>query len=1315
MNKIYDLRLEVEYNEDHYNAWWVEPRRQKSKTFSMILPIRPADALDLRWYLEEYCQFPGYGDHARAKGIEKKIEQWGNALFKAIFGNAEATNVYRNLMDAQKKGSQCYLTIGSENPDFLSQPWEMMRDERGPLAFRGVAIRRQLLGSGIAQDFNVKLPLRVLLIVSRPKDVGFIDPRNSIEPMLDALDALPPGSLDLHFCDPPTFSQLEKTVSQARSNNTPFHIVHFDGHGSYHPKTGIGALAFEKNDETLDLVSGKKLGELLSRLDIPLVLLEACRTSDLSEKPVSGSVAPALLKCGVGSVVAFSHSVHIEASRLLVERFYRELAQGKTAGSALEECRARLHANSARFLHPGPDAETVDLQDWFIPQLYQVGEDIILVKNPKALSKRKKAAPKKVFFNFPPEPLYRFHGRALEILELERAFRRNPAVLVTGMGGMGKTALGREAAAWWLRTGKFDAAVFFSFEQKAGVERAIQVLGQALEGDDFGALSPDRKREKAIEIFREKRVLFVWDNFESTLPEFQEGEEESAFSFGEEERTEILNLYREMTSGKPEGRLIVTCRPEKTCLPGIREFPLPGLARPDSLYLLSAIKDKKGISLKGEGYERYEIEELLDLLQDQPLSIELVTPHLDKMTPKRIRDEFSELVGRFKEDNAFEGRNKSLLASLEFSKKRLSEEARGTLPYLSWFRGGVFEDNLLDLIKIEPEKWEKIREELVNTALIGIEEGISINNRPYLIFHPTLPYAAKEQDVPNPEETEERFIGIYLAVRKTADNALRGAKPAFGMEILLREEANLRSAITRAFRIGERNQAWEMADTLRIYLESSARFRERDALVKWVREHFQTGEKLDEASCASIRDYAWSLFTQGKGEEAIRMVQNLIHRIETEGLEGGEDPGFQLAMSNRSLGRIYVHSGHSGMALEPLQKAISGFENMGESQRDNLSAALGDLANAYTDLGRLDDALETAERGLAIHRELGRKRNVAAGLTRCASIFKDKQRYAEAEERYGEALNIAKECGDLELQGITLQHQGDLQRRLGNHDRAVELYKEAIELFRRSNNKAGEMQTCDLIASAEMLRGHLDAAEAWYARSRELAIELNDRRQLAIVTQNLSILYQTRSQEAGDDKTRREFLLKAVASVEESLNIKLEMQNTVGAAYSYFQLGVLHRMLGALEKAEEYAHESLKIRESLDLPEVYKDYNNLANIARDKGDTKAEEMWRAKYEAKVAELERLRRGEGTSAENAGIPRESITAISFLTKAAREAREKKSPLPPDVAELLSQIDALPPPMNSLSSYLSAVAEGRPLPPVPPALPEEIKEILAGEGL
>ena len=153
--------------------------------------------------------------------------------------------------------------------------------------------------------------------------------------------------------------------------------------------------------------------------------------------------------------------------------------------------------------------------------------------------------------------------------------------------------------------------------------------------------------------------------------------------------------------------------------------------------------------------------------------------------------------------------------------------------------------------------------------------------------------------------------------------------------------------------------------------------------------------------------------------------------------------------------------------LEPAQKAIALFERLGDSQRGNLAATLGDLANAYRGLGQLDAALEAAKRGLAINRDLGRNRGIAAGLGRIARILMQQQCYAEADARYTEALRAAEAAGDQELQGTFLQHLGVLQNRMGNYDRAVELYKQAITLFQRAADTGSEMRTCDLLASAE--------------------------------------------------------------------------------------------------------------------------------------------------------------------------------------------------------------------------------------------------------
>src|SRR5262249_3406873 len=127
----------------------------------------------------------------------------------------------------------------------------------------------------------------------------------------------------------------------------------------------------------------------------------------------------------------------------------------------------------------------------------------------------------------------------------------------------------------------------------------------------------------------------------------------------------------------------------------------------------------------------------------------------------QIREEFGGLLDKFADATASEGRNRSLLASLEFSKKRLSAEARRLLPYLAWFRGGVFEQFLLDFAQISAEAWAPVRAELVATALVNVDDSIQVNNWPYLRFPPTLPFAAHPADVLDPAAAEQRFLAVY--------------------------------------------------------------------------------------------------------------------------------------------------------------------------------------------------------------------------------------------------------------------------------------------------------------------------------------------------------------------------------------------------------------------------------------------------------------------------------------------------------------------------------------------------------------------------
>ena len=1209
----FQIRLVVERQGEGFSARWVTPDEPESRSFPLALPVDEKAAAELRWYLEKYTEFVGAGDRKRAQDVTRLLDELGRALFDAIFPDGDGRLVHRSLQEALRDERPCLLTIGAGDPAILRQPWELLRDSRGALALQGLVVRRMLTGVRLPAQFSFSLPLRVLLIVSRPEDAGFIDPRNSLPAVLDALDDLPPEQVQIDFCEPPTFARLEKLLAEARRQGRPYHILHFDGHGDYLPESGVGVLAFERDDARLHLVSGRELGDLLARQRIPLALLAACRTADLAERPVFSAVAPALLEAGVGSVVAFSHALHIRADRLLVERFYQELAAGRSAGAALAEARLALRADPARPLHLGPNAATIDLQDWFIPQLYQVGSDpSFFDPHPQPLSQGERggrlpsptgrgAGGEGGLHFFPPPPLYKFHGRARELLALERAFRRHTAVLLHAMGGMGKTALSREAAAWWLRTGQFEAAVFTSFEDRSGAERALALLGQALDGDDFSALPGDEQRRRALRLFHERRVLWVWDNFESVLPQWADeapaAQDAAAAAAGGAAADAgavpaalagLQALFAELQAGTPQGRLLVTCRPATgDLLPGIKRLELGGLARPDSLALLAAADDLNDLRLKSRekqpGWGRDDIERLLELLDDHPLSLELVAPELQRSSPAEMCAEFGALVERFRNQGAFEARNRSLLASLEFSKRRLKPAAAAALPWLAWFEGGVFERFLLLFTEFDPAAWAQARAALEGVALLKVEDvGIEVGGRPYLRFHPTLPFAARREQVPDPPAAERRFVDVYVAVSQMIGQALRGAQPAAGMRLCELEYANLRRASRLAFAAGRRAEGAHIGNTLGSFLQSANRPRERAELTDWLHSQAPAGAGLDAAACAAIWEHAWTRFTQGQAQDALEALGELLGRLERDGLADGSDPAWQIANTQGGLGRILLHAGRPDLALGPLEAAIAARERLDDP--GNLSVTLGDLANALRTLGRLDEALRAAERGLALDRERGDQRSIAAGLGQTAEILAGQGRFAQAEARYQQALDAARQAGDRELEGTFLQHLGILYSNTGRPEAAADLFRQALRLFQAAGNLVGEMKICNSLGLVEQDLGRFEPARAWYLRSRELAGTLGDRRQLGGVAQNLGILYQAMAQAESGADARRGRLEQALGSLQESLEVKLEMQDQPGASTSFYQLGVVYRLLGDLDAAEQNALQSLKICEELGRP-----------------------------------------------------------------------------------------------------------------------------------
>ena len=373
---------------------------RETDALEFIAPVNDSDRGEIRWYLESYAaHYMMDVDDRRAERIEAQLPEWGAALFESLFSDRAAARIFNDFQDEDEKGK--VLTIGAEHPLILSLPWELLRDPRGTYLLHDnprIAIRRKFAGVGGGRrsaKVKPKAQLRVLMVVSRPSDAGFLDPRAEGLAMLAAIGEMG-DRVAVEFLRPAT---LDALIDRLEDDRLPgVDIVHFDGHGAFDPdgrlherakmsdplaatkdaKTAAntGYLLFEDQDGKSALITAETLGDMLNRQRVSAIILSACQSAAVGGDDALGSVAARLTQAGMPSVVAMQYSVLAVTARQLFGKFYGFLLRGQGVGEALENARRDLYLNKERGDRPrGKERVVLKVQDWFLPALYQVGND----------------------------------------------------------------------------------------------------------------------------------------------------------------------------------------------------------------------------------------------------------------------------------------------------------------------------------------------------------------------------------------------------------------------------------------------------------------------------------------------------------------------------------------------------------------------------------------------------------------------------------------------------------------------------------------------------------------------------------------------------------------------------------------------------------------------------------------------------------------------------------------------------------------------------------------------------------------------------
>ncbi len=1035
----------------------------------------------MQWYLEQYLLYPRGEFKERAERIEKQMVAWGEALFEAVFAGP-CGRMYHRIRDF---GAARVVVHASDN-DGVAIPWELMRypdqKEYGMLAHQAAAFVRSQPKNPVATVPNPgeQPSLNILMVICRPGGSADVPFQTVVRPLLE-LFRPHRKHINLDVLSPPTLDRLAQVLAEKPGY---YHIVHFDGHGVYdggrrdgqgqfYGEAG-GVLAFEDDDGTARMVPGKELGAVLAANKVPAVLLNACQSGMAQPEAAFTSVANNLIGAGVRGVVAMSYSVYVRTAVKFMARLYQELIAGRDLGRAVTLAREHLRLE--------PERETgygrVALQDWMVPVLFERGPFTAPIPDlgnlrldPALLEDQQAYAQSEI--DTPDPPRFGLVGRDGLVLEIWRALRREHAVLLKGMAGVGKTELAVGYARFLAETGQLGGPIFFtSFEHHTPLARVIDRVGAVFGpivkqqlGTEWALLDGPKRRALALDLLKQVPCLLVWDNFEPVAG-FPKGQKSD---WSEAEQQELREFLRDLRGGR--SRVLVTSRRDEPVLGQLRTVDVTGLKPWEAQELAVEVLRAAGLQPKElEALPDYS--KLLGYLDGNPLAIQLILPELKRHDPQTLLTQLQAGQVNIQADDAEQGRSRSLSASLNYRVDALDPEMRRRLGVLGMFQGFVFTPVLQNISQqdgapafIAGRDAAAWMVDLDAAAEVGLVRKLFGGG--YSI-HPALPWFLHDLMEEAFGGQREWLTGAYCAALGNSGSELTvlfQTNTQTAVTLLRLEEANL----LHALRLARRTDRWEEVKNVLYGINKlwnvQGRWAEWDRLLTEV-EADAAGE---DGEARPGRDDLWVAIQGHKAELAeyrrdFTTAKKVHERLRAH--YGGKGDERNEAVVLHQLGRIAQERGDFEEAEKWYRQSLAIEERIGNEHGQ--AATLHQLGMIAEERRDFDEAETWYRQSLAIEERIGHEHGQAATLHQLGNLAYLRRDFGEAEKWYRQSLAIKERIGDEHGQAQTLGQLGLLAAARQDYATAARLSRQAEAAFTRLNDPH----------TAAMARGHAERLEA---------------------------------------------------------------------------------------------------------------------------------------------------------------------------------------------------------------------------------------------
>lgn len=517
---------------------------------------------DLRNYINLYVE----------QGREQAaVDEIGVCIAEQVLGE----EIFKKLWQAQSPRTLCVqLPAAAEQDNPLAAalarvPWEIAKPSAGEksLAERNLVVR-------VIHDMQapatqaLELPpgedLRVLFVFAEARGSRPLAARQERRQLLNLFEKeiYPNRRVVAHFLSHGV--TRERLFEQIQQHNG-YHIVHWSGHGHRN------LLELAKPGGSKDYLSGEELRDLFFEAGVSpprLMFFSAChsgdilrvkdwndfravvegkepgvreaatRDLDMQQQPGFTGTAHALLQGGVPQVVAMRYAVGDNYARELAAEFYRALlvdARPKAADAALNQARKAL-LNGRRFA----------VCDHATPVLYGGEQPAFAPAQGRSQALNPRDPRLHRIAELTTANHEHFVGRTWELAGLGADFigagdskQVKPVAAVTGLGGMGKTALVAEALDLWQT--RFEWVLLYQAKPNAlGFDAFLRDADLKLRGElgryhdhvkagpadaiyrdaDAAFTGPERLlrlTRNLVRALQDEAVLLVLDNFETNL------------------------------------------------------------------------------------------------------------------------------------------------------------------------------------------------------------------------------------------------------------------------------------------------------------------------------------------------------------------------------------------------------------------------------------------------------------------------------------------------------------------------------------------------------------------------------------------------------------------------------------------------------------------------------------------------------------------------------------------------------------------------------------------------------------------------------